>query len=185
MNTWKPEIQWRNPESLTPYARNAMAHPTEQIDELAGQIAAVGFTQPIVVDKDGVIVVGHGRREAAMRLGLSEVPVVVADHLDEHQLMAYRIADNKVREKARWDFDMLKFELGSLERNGFNLELTGFSLPDLKTLLPKDPGQGDSGGQREGSPDSGGAKGSSEMSEGDFQEFKHVCPKCGFGFDGA
>lgn len=139
---WRPEIHWRNPESLTPYARNAAVHSNEQLDELAGLIAANGFTQPIVVDKEGVIVVGHGRREAALRLGMGEVPVVVADHLDEHQLMAYRIADNKIGERRTWDAEMLKFDLGSLKLRDFDMKLTGVPLPELTTLLPGDSADG-------------------------------------------
>lgn len=175
MSTWKPEIVWKNPESLTPYARNAKTHPTDQVDKIAGQIAAVGFTQPIVVDKNGVIIVGHGRREAAIRLGMKEVPVVVADHLDEHQAMAARIADNKVAESP-WDQEMLKFDLGSLSLRGFDMQLTGFDLPELSTLIQKDPG--------EGSTESDGSEktGAKELGEDEFQNFGHQCPRCGFEF---
>jgi len=128
---WKPEIEFRDPKSLTPYVKNAKVHSTEQIDKIAGQIAAVGFTQPIVVDREGVIIAGHGRREAALRLALNEVPVVVAGHLDEYQAMAARIADNKVADSP-WDTNLLKFDLGTLELKGFDIKLTGFnSLYDL------------------------------------------------------
>lgn len=131
---WKPEIQWRDPKSLTPYARNAKQHSTEQIDKIAGQIHAVGFTQPIVVDKDGIIIAGHGRREAAIRLNLEFVPVVVADHLDEYQAMAARIADNKVAE-APWDLPLLAFDLGTLESHQIDLKLTGLNLEEAQNLL--------------------------------------------------
>jgi hypothetical protein len=173
MSTWKPVIQWRTPESLVPYARNAAVHSPEQIDELAGLIAANGFTQPVVVDREGVIVVGHGRREAALKLNLSEIPVVVADHLDEHQLAAYRLADNKISERRTWDTEMLKFELGSLKLRDFDMRLTAVPLPELKSMLPGDPGTA-----------ANEARGAKELGEEEFQKFAHTCPKCGFGFDG-
>ncbi len=134
MKNWKPEIIYRDPKSLTPYARNAKIHSTEQIDKIAGQIASVGFTQPIVIDTEGVIIAGHGRREASIRLGLQEVPVVVASHLNEYEAMAARIADNKVAE-APWDPALLKFDLGTLKMHEFNLTLTGFELPHIESIL--------------------------------------------------
>ena len=128
----KLEIIWKSPESLTPYVKNTKVHSVEQIDKIAGQISAFGFDQPIVVDASGVIIKGHGRREAAIRLGLQEVPVVVSS-LDEYQAMAARIGDNKVAE-APWDNDLLKFEFGTLENQAFNLDLTGFSIPEIEAL---------------------------------------------------
>jgi ParB-like chromosome segregation protein Spo0J len=129
-----PEVQWLSPEKLTPYAKNAKIHSNEQIDKIAGQIAAFGFTQPIVVDKDKIIIAGHGRREAAIRLGLAKVPVIVASHLDEYQAMAARIADNKVAE-APWDNELLKFDLGTLQGHEMDLKLTGFDLTEVEALL--------------------------------------------------
>ena len=131
---WKPALEFRDPSTLIPYERNINVHTKAQIDALAGSIAAYGFDQPIVVDPQGVIIKGHCRREAAIALGLKEVPVVVADHLTEDQVRASRIADKKVSE-APWDTDMLKFELGALDLSGFDMKLTGFELPDLKGFL--------------------------------------------------
>lgn len=128
------KVQQLDPKTLTPYANNAKIHTTEQIDKIAGQISAFGFDQPIVVDKEFVIIKGHGRREAALRLGLKQVPVVVAEHLDEYQTKAARIADNKVAE-ADYDEDKLKFDLGTLQHHDFNLKLTGFDLGEIDKLL--------------------------------------------------
>jgi ParB-like chromosome segregation protein Spo0J len=134
MDKKKLEIVWMAPEQLTPYVKNSKAHPTEQVDKIAGQIAAFGFDQPIVVDRDRVIIKGHGRREAAIRLGLKEVPVVIST-LDEYQAMAARIGDNKVAE-APWDNDMLKFEFGTLEAQGMDLpEVTGFDPSEVETIM--------------------------------------------------
>ena len=76
MKAFDPRIEWRDPATLTPYSNNAKTHPTEQIDKIAASIASFGFDQPIVVDTDGVIIKGHGRREASLRLGLDQVPVL-------------------------------------------------------------------------------------------------------------
>lgn len=130
---FKAEIKWVDPKSITPYANNAKKHPVHQIDKIAGQIAAFGFDQPIVVDTNKVIIKGHGRREAAIRLGLKEVPIIVSK-LDEHQARAARLADNKIAE-GDLDTDMLKFELGTLERNKFDLTLTGFEMPEIDKIM--------------------------------------------------
>lgn len=122
-----------NPNELIPYINNSKAHPQGQIDKIAASIAAFGFNQPIVVDKNKVIIVGHGRREAAIKLGLDKVPVKIVD-LDEHQAMAYRIADNKTNE-SDWDNELLKLDLLSLELANFDLSLTGFENDELDNLL--------------------------------------------------
>lgn len=131
---WKPEIVWLDPKELTPYINNSKIHSDEQIDHLAGSIAEFGFNQPILVDKDKVIVAGHGRREAALRLNMSSVPVVFADHLDENQIKASRIADNKLA-SLEYDKDKLAFDIGTLDRAGFDLNLTGVGFEDIKELL--------------------------------------------------
>lgn len=128
------DVEWRSPDALTPYVGNTKQHPTEQIDKIAASIAEFGFDQPIVVDGDGVIIKGHGRREAALRLGLSTVPVLVRSDLTPLQVKAARIADNRVAESA-WDIDALKLELQSLDEGGFSLSITGFSGDELADLL--------------------------------------------------
>jgi len=142
--TWKPAIEFRSIDKVIPYTRNVKLHSDSQVVKIAASIKANGFTQPIVVDKEGVIICGHGRLLGALHLGMKEVPVVVADHLDEYEVKAYRIADNKIAE-AEWDKEMLGFELGSLDVHGFDLSLTGFDLGELDEFMPKDPGDGSSG----------------------------------------
>jgi len=134
MNKKNPlEIVWLPPASLVPYAKNAKLHSNEQIDKIAGQIAAFGFDQPIVVDQNKTIIKGHGRREASIRLGLEKVPVIISS-LDEYQAMAARIADNKVAESG-YDNEMLKFDLGTLDLQGFEMGLTGMENADIHKLL--------------------------------------------------
>ena len=120
---------------LVPYARNARTHSEEQITQIAASILEFGFTQPILVDtKDGILA-GHGRLRAAQKLSLAEVPVIVLDHLTEAQKRAYIIADNRLALDAGWDEEMLAAELVALERDGFNLEVMGFTESELEDLL--------------------------------------------------
>lgn len=158
---------------LIPYARNAKVHPKEQIDRIALQISKVGFLVPIIIDKNKVVIAGHGRLAAALALNMSEVPVVVADHLTEEQAMAFRIADNKVAESS-WDFPLLAFELGTLERREFDLQLTGFNLDEAKSILSSLNGPSGDEAQKEGAK---------EFSNEGFEKFQHKCPKCNFEFN--
>jgi len=129
----KIDIVWMSPEELVPYVKNPKIHSATQIDKIAGQISSFGFDQPIVVDENKIIIKGHGRREASIKLGLKKVPVIISS-LDEYQAMAARIADNKVAE-APWDKDFLKFDIGTLSTKDFNLDLTGFDQEEIKSLL--------------------------------------------------
>jgi hypothetical protein len=101
---------------------------------VAASIVEFGFTNPVLVDSNDGIVAGHGRLAAARELGLTEVPVVVLDHLSERQKRAYVIADNKLALNASWDVDMLAMEVDALREEDFNLDLLGFSEDELKGL---------------------------------------------------
>ena len=120
---------------LLPYARNARTHSDDQVAQIAASIVEFGFTNPILVGGDGVIVAGHGRLAAARKLGLEAVPVVVLDHLSPTQRRALVIADNRIAENAGWDDAMLRTELEALQEDGFDLDLTGFDPDALAELL--------------------------------------------------
>lgn len=122
-------------ERLAPYARNARTHPEWQIAQIAASIVEFGFTNPILIGSDGVIIAGHGRLQAAQRLGLPEVPVIVLAHLSPAQRRALVIADNKIAENAGWDEELLKAELAALRLEAFDLEVLGFSDDELNELL--------------------------------------------------
>jgi len=117
-----------------PYEQNPRKCPESAIAKVAQSIQEYGFRQPIIVDKDGVIIAGHTRLLASERLGLKKVPVHVAD-LTPEQARAYRLADNRVAQETDWDHDLLKMELGDLKELDFDLELTGFDMPELNRLL--------------------------------------------------
>lgn len=109
-------------EKIVPYPQNAKKHPRKQVRQIAASIESFGFNQPIVVDKKGVIIVGHGRYAAARLLGLTEVPVVYVT-LTEERARAYRLADNKLNE-SEWDMQLVIDELKGLSSD--ILDLTGF-----------------------------------------------------------
>ena len=122
-------------ERLVPYERNARTHSPEQVAQIAASIQEFGFTNPILVDgKDGIIA-GHGRLAAAKDLGLTEVPVVVLDHLTPDQKRAYVLADNKLALNAGWDADLLTAEIEGLQAVEFDLGLLGWSADELSGLL--------------------------------------------------
>lgn len=139
---WPADRVERRPVAeLLPYARNARTHSDEQVAQIAASIREWGWTTPVLVDEAGQIIAGHGRVMAARKLGLAEVPVMVAAGWSEAQRRAYVLADNKLALNAGWDADLLKLELGDLQADGFDLALTGFDGDELATLLA-DPTEG-------------------------------------------
>lgn len=108
---------------IVPYAKNAKKHDNRQINNVAESIKQYGFVQPIVIDRDGVIVIGHCRALAAKKLGMKEVPCVCVDDLTPEQVNALRLVDNKSAEDgASWDFDMLAEELPELDLSSFDFD---------------------------------------------------------------
>ena len=132
------KIEIRPFHEIFPYEKNARKIPQRAIDKVAASLLEFGWHQPIVVDKHGVIVVGHVRRLAALQLGWTAAPVHVADKLTPAQIRAYRLMDNRSHEEATWDLDLLAPELADLRALDFDLNLTGFNVHELDTLL-RDP----------------------------------------------
>ena len=122
-------------DRLIPYARNSRTHSDEQIAQVAASIVEFGWTNPILVGADGVIIAGHARLLAARKLKMLEVPVIVLDHLSETQRRALILADNKLALNAGWDDEMLRVELESLKEDAFNLDLVGFTDEELEQIL--------------------------------------------------
>lgn len=115
---------------LTPYERNAKQHPAEQIEKIKDSIKEFGFLSPCLIDRDGNIIAGHGRVEAAKALGMETVPCVYVEGLTETQRRAYIIADNRLTELGGWDMDLVEEELQALVSSDFDISLTGFELDD-------------------------------------------------------
>ena len=120
---------------LVPYARNARTHSDDQVAQIAASITEFGFTNPILIGEDGVIIAGHGRLMAAQRLGLSEVPVIVLAHLNAAQRRALVVADNKIALNAGWDTVILLEQIELIRADGFDIDLVGFSDVELGELL--------------------------------------------------
>ena len=125
---------------LVPFARNARTHSTSQIDQIAASMREWGWTNPVLVDEAGMIIAGHGRVEAARKLALSDVPVMVARGWSEASKRAYIIADNKLALNAGWDDAMLAAELSDLQAAAFDLDLIGFDASELSKLLGSEDG---------------------------------------------
>lgn len=121
--------------SLIPYVRNARTHSDAQVAQIAASIREFGFTNPILVDGENGVIAGHGRLLAARKLGMSEVPTLELRHLTPAQKRAYVLADNRLALSAGWDEDLLRLELGELQAEGFDLELTGFDAIEIAGFL--------------------------------------------------
>ena len=129
------QIEYRKIDSLAPNPRNARTHSPRQIRQIARSIRQFGFVNPILIDSNRRIICGHGRVASARLLELNEVPTITVEHLSEAQLRAYVITDNRLAEKAGWDKETLALELQGLIDLEFDVELTGFEIPEIDILL--------------------------------------------------
>ena len=121
--------------TIKPYENNPRKLSEDAIKKVAMSLKEYGFRQPIVVDKNMVIVAGHTRYRASKKLGLKQVPISVIDNLSEEQINAYRIADNRTAEESEWDNELLKMEIKELEAKDFKLDLLGFNDEQLNNIL--------------------------------------------------
>ena len=129
------KIEIADISSIKPYENNPRKLSETAIEKVAMSLKEYGFRQPIVVDKDRVIVAGHTRFRASKKLGLKQVPVSIIDNLTEEQINAYRIADNRTAEESEWDNELLKMEIKELEAKDFKLDLLGFNDEQLNDIL--------------------------------------------------
>lgn len=118
-------------EKIIPYARNPRNN-VNAVDAVVASIKEFGFQQPIVLDKENTIIVGHTRHLASRKLGLKAVPVVYADNLTEAQVKAYRIADNRINQNASWDYDLLKLEFDDID---LDVNFTGFDNDEVENIM--------------------------------------------------
>ena len=122
-------------DSLKAYPQNARTHNEKQVAQIAESIKEFGFLAPCLVDKDNVLIVGHGRLMAAKTLGMKKVPTLRIEHLTPNQVKAYRIADNQLALNAGWDMDLLGLDLTELSDAEFDIDLLGFDAKDLDALI--------------------------------------------------
>jgi DNA modification methylase len=132
-------IEMRSPRSLRPAERNARKHSKKQIQQIAESMVRFGVINPIIADDRGRIVAGHARAEAAKLLGLQRIPVIRVSHLNETEIRAYMLADNKLAEKAGWDREMLAVELEELQTTlpeiGLDVGITGFDPGEIDSII--------------------------------------------------
>lgn len=163
------EIVYKKVENLIPYINNSRTHSEEQINQICASINEFGFTNPLLIDEKDNIIAGHGRLLASKKLKMEEVPCIILSGLTEAQKKAYVIADNKMALNAGWDFNLLSFELENLKELDFDLELTGFDVDEIDSLI--------------------GTNEDIEDNDYDEQELKenktelHKCPECGCEFE--
>lgn len=137
----KLEIRSRKVEELHPRVGNPRTHSKRQIEQIAASIRRFGFVNPIIIDREGGLVAGHGRLAAAQLLGLAEVPTVQVSNMSQADVRAYVIADNRLAERAGWDQDLLRVEFAFLSQLevDFDMTLTGFDLAEIDALLTPAP----------------------------------------------
>lgn len=138
MEIAKKNLEYISVNDVKSYAKNMRTHSPEQVDQICDSIKQFGFTNPLLIDKNNVIIAGHGRLEAAKKLRIKFVPCIRLEDLNEEQARALRIADNQLALNAGWDFDMLKQELDALQMSSFDLQFTGFSEQELSDIMGKD-----------------------------------------------
>lgn len=124
------EVQEVTLSNLIPYVNNAKIHSEDQVTRIASSIREFGFLNPVLIDKDFNIIAGHGRVMAAKKLELEAIPCVFIEGLSDAQRKAYILADNRLGELAEWDMDLVTAELEALQDMDFDIELTGFDIPE-------------------------------------------------------
>ena len=158
-------------DKLIEYARNPRKND-HAVDRVAAAIREFGFRVPVVAKSDGTVVDGHLRLKAAKKLGLTEVPVVLADDMTDLQIKAFRLSVNKMAELAEWDDELLAIELHELNAADFDMALIGFDAGELSSAMNLDSLI------EQDAPES-----SSKEIDPDDYKMGCMCPRCGFEFD--
>ncbi|MAY20778.1 MAG: DNA methylase N-4 [Erythrobacteraceae bacterium] len=129
-------IEYRPIDSLTNYSNNPRKHPERQLVKLAGSITEFGFVMPVLIDEDSVIIAGEARVVAAKRVGMAEVPVIIAHQWSKAQVRAYRLADNRLAELATWDEEALAIEIAAIiEMDETPIEILGWETAEIDLIL--------------------------------------------------
>ncbi len=160
------EHQIKKLNDLTYYDKNSRVHTDEQLDQIIASINEFGFTNPILIDENNMIIAGHGRATAAQKMSLDEVPCILVEDLTDDQKKAYIIADNKLALNASWDLELLKMEVSELIEIDFDTGLFGFSENELKSLmLEREQGTNDPNKEWSGMP---------QFNQNDEQAFRSI-----------
>ena len=171
MTDIKDDVEKVSIDKIIKYTGNPKSHPDDQIDKIASSIKNYGFDQPIVVDAENEIIKGHGRLEAAKKLGLEEVPVITQKDLSKAQVKAARLADNRTAE-SEWEREILAVELEELEEMDVDLQDTGFGQEEIENIT----GDVDIDEFFEEVDDM-------DDENGDDEPETATCPECGYEFE--
>lgn len=158
-------ITYQTPSSLTANARNTRTHSDKQIEQIMRSIEEFGFTNPILVDEENIVIAGHGRLQAASEMQLEAVPTIELQGLSEEQKRAYVIADNQLALNASWDLEKLGEELAILDESSFDVDLLGFNDNELASLILDQTEADDPYEEWQNMP---------EFNQPDTQAFRHV-----------
>lgn len=164
--TDKLKIEYRKTDSLVPYARNPRKNDPNVL-RMVGLIREFGFRIPVLVKSDGSVIDGHLRIKAAQKLGMEEMPCIIADGMTDAQVKAFRIAANKSVEWSEWDTELLRLEIEDLKDMDFDLEMTGLGMEEIADILLN-------------------AEFGEEPAESQprlDEKKKVICPKCGHEFE--
>jgi len=183
------QIEMVNIGDVSPAAQNSRVHTEDQIDQIAVSLEEFGWTLPVLVDEDGVLIAGHARIRAAQKLGMTTVPVVRAVGWSDNRKEAYLIADNKLAENSSWDTDILNAQIKRLASVDFNLAALGFDMADLDlgeafnpNLTPKSGAGSVTGSEVATAKEKlDGAFAAGQTKPGDT--YGIVCPHCGKDFE--
>jgi len=139
------KVSYRSIDSLVPYAKNARTHSNAQVRKLKESIRTFGFVNPALINREGMIIAGHGRVRAAKLLGMTTVPTICLESLTADQVRAYVIADNRLAEDAGWDRSLLAIELQYLTTidTEFDVTITGFEIPEIDLIVKPEPAEED------------------------------------------
>jgi hypothetical protein len=159
------EIRYVRLEELTKYDQNTRKHSDKQLDQIARSMEEFGFTNPLLITENQMVIAGHGRLAAAELLGYEMVPTITIDQLTEDQIRAYVITDNQIALNAQWDLDLLAEQIELLDKNSFDLDLLGFGENELANMLLSDSEVTDPYKEWQDMP---------EFNQPDTQSFRHV-----------
>ncbi|MGX7926563.1 site-specific DNA-methyltransferase [Tsuneonella sp. HG094] len=177
-------IEYRPIASLKKYENNPRKHPEKQLVKLGGSIEEFGFTMPVLIDEHDTIVAGEARVEAAKRIGMTEVPVIVAHHWSAAQVRAYRLADNKLASMAQWDADALAIELAAIiEFDESPIEVLGWDSAEIDLILEDAVANDDSGAPSDSADEQVAPPGSPVTRPGDLWQLGPHRLLCGSSLD--
>jgi len=141
---WVRTGEMRDPATLKPHPKNSRRHTARQIDMLAASLEQFGFAKPVLIDENDTIIAGHGAVQAALKVGMGQVPVAITVNWSDEDKRGYLIADNRLHDLSAWDKNLLALEIGSLQKIGVDLKSIGFEKKSVEQALRRATSAGDS-----------------------------------------